>query len=454
MGESQAKDIWAAVLGGLQVQVPRSTYDTWLKDTVGLSLDNDVIVVGVPSPFTIEWLEKRMYHLVHKTVRKVTHRPIEIEFQIADPYSKEIQDSQPPLDQDHSSNGRSQQTPSFLNRRYSFDSFVVGPCNSLAFNAAQAVATAPGHSYNPLFLYSSTGLGKTHLLHSIARSCIEQKIKCLYVTSEQFTNEFISAIRERSTEDFRAKYRSTQLLLMDDIQFMGGKEQTQVGFFHIFNDLHNASRQLVITSDRSPKTMPLLENRLRSRFGWGLIAKIQPPSLETRIAILQTKAREMKASVNGEVIEYIATRIHHDNVRDLEGTLNGIVALAQLTNSPITRQLASQAMQNILQDSSHRPQSPDCVLRAVKRVFNVEHDALIGHRRHKELTTARQVAMYLMHEQLGMPITQIGHFMGGKNHSTVIHAVKNITSQLNMNSPLQSRILAVKEELLNTSNRA
>ena len=348
MKEPTTREVWRAVLGELQLQLPRPTFETWLKQTEGISCDGKSFVVEVPTPFAVAWLERRMYQSIQKTVEKITHQPLDIQFQVKNgsPHASGVMpgngrvvdalsagyvagDGLSP-----SSDSRYHRLPN-LSPKYTFESFVVGSCNRLAYSAAQAICEAPGRAYNPLFIYAGVGLGKTHLLHAIGHVCAARGMSVLYATSEQFTNEFISAIRNRTTEEFRRRYRSVQLLLMDDVQFLSGKEQTHEGFFHTFNDLHNSGNQLVITSDRPPRSLVLLEDRLRSRFEWGLTADMQPPNLETRMAILVSKAEQLKVVLEDSVIELIAKRVQK-NVRELEGTLNRIVAISQMMNYPVT----------------------------------------------------------------------------------------------------------------------
>lgn len=381
-----------------------------------------------------------MYHLLLQTLQNLKHEEVDIVFKITDSSKVVIPK------QKTASVNQSQSAIGFLNKRYSFETFIVGPSNRLAFNAAKSVAASPGTDYNPLFLYSDTGLGKTHLLHSIARESLKQNMKCLYVTSEQFTNDFISSVRNRSMDQFRTKYADNQILLFDDIQFIGGKEQTQASFFHIFNELYNAGCQLVITSDSPPNSIPLLESRLRSRFGWGLPAKIEPPALETRLSILQHKAQKLGSNIDGEILEYIANRVLN-NIRALEGTLTNIVAISKLTSSPITREIASQTISNLISSSVQTPVHPDAVLKAVQNVFNVNPSDIVGRDKHKEVATARQVTMYLMYNDLGLPISRIGRILGGKNHSTILHGIKNISLRINVDSKLRSEVFAAKESL-------
>ena len=325
------------------MQLPSSAFATWLKDTAGLAFADDKLVVGVPNVFTSEWLERRAYQLVQRTASKIVGRPLDVVFRIEESQARrETSPAGRPATQRQGAPPMFQ--TGFPNRRYSFDSFVVGPSNDLSYNAAMAVASSFGEHYNPLFIYSGVGLGKTHLLHAIAHRCVQQSINYLYVTSEQFTNEFITAIRRKSTEEFRSRYRSVDVLLMDDVQFMSGKEQTLEGFFHTFNDLHNTGRQIVLTSDKSPKTMPYLEERIRSRYSWGLTTDIQAPSPETKVAILQTKAKEKNVAAGNDVLTYIAERTG-GSIRDLEGAFNRVAATAQVAKGPITLALARRALE-------------------------------------------------------------------------------------------------------------
>ena len=311
-----AADIWQAALEELQVKVSPANYQTWLKNTVGLNYFDNCFTVGVPSSFVTESLEKRLHPLIEKTLTGITGKPLKVQFQVH--LGNGDEELAPPVPSSPSSPNYKQRTGApKLNRRYTFSSFIVGSSNRLAHAAALGVAENPGNSYNPLFVYSGVGLGKTHLLHAIGWVALKSCPRVMYVTAEQFTNEFISAIRERRSEDFRNKYRSADVLLLDDIQFIAGKEQTQEGLFHTFNDLHTNNSQIVISCDRPPKSLTLLEDRLRSRFEWGLIVDMQPPDIETRIAILQTKAEDQKTSVPPEVLEFIARRIQK-NIRELE----------------------------------------------------------------------------------------------------------------------------------------
>ena len=443
---SLAMAIWKAVMGDLQLQVTESTYETWLKDTKALTLDDDTLLVGVSSPFAVEWLERRLYQLIRRTVQRVTGRAIDVQFQVNTAGTFEVCPEAPDQNIHPLVNTPRQSLRQILNPKYTFDKFVVGPSNRLPFSAAQAVADAPGRSYNPLFLYSDVGLGKTHLLHAIGHTCASQGLALLYVTSEHFTNEFIAAIKSRTTEEFRTRYRSADVLLIDDVQFISGKEQTQEGFFHTFNDLHNSNRQLVLTSDRPPKAMPLLEDRLRSRFGWGLIADIQPPDLETRIAILRTKAEQMEVNLEYSIVEFLAKKVR-SNVRELEGSLNRLVAMSQMTNTQVSLDLASQAIQDFAMGSSHSSISADRILDQVANQFRVKQEDLVGQSRRKDIVRARHVAMYLLHMDIGMKDTDIGRLLGGRAHSTVIHAIGRMNNEIDVDTHLNRDVLAIKEAL-------
>lgn len=455
MKQRSAKEIWEAVLRELQVQLTNTNYDTWLRETVGLSYNGDEFVVGVPSPFAIEWLEKRLHSLISKTLIGVTGYDLKVRFQIhlAEHSSPARARSKGSLRYSPSASlGASNRKTnlSTFNPKYTFDSFIVGSCNRLAHAAALAVAEKPGRVYNPLFVYGGVGLGKTHLLHAIGHLVSAGKHRVLYVSTEQFTNEFIKAIRERKTEDFRQKYRGVDVLLVDDIHFIIGKEQTQEGFFHTFNDLHNANRQIVITSDRPPNSMPLLEDRLRSRFGWGLIADIQPPDLETRLAILQAKAEEQKVSVPQEVFDLIARKALK-SIRELEGSLNRVVAFARLTKAALTVELATQALTEFSNTGPRRSLTTAPIIAAVAKYFSLEPEALKGKRRDKQIALARHVAVYLIREETGRPFAQIGQELGGRDHSAILRGYAKIAEGINTSPQLRRDILEIRDMVYSKS---
>jgi chromosomal replication initiator protein len=334
-----------------------------------------------------------------------------------------------------------------LNPRYTFDAFIVGNSNRLAHAASLAVAEAPGESYNPLFLYGGVGLGKTHLLHAIGHQSVHTGLAVLYVSSEQFTNEIINAIRYRTTEEFRAKYRSVDILLVDDIQFIAGKESTEEEFFHTFNSLHEMSKQIVICSDRPPKAIVSLEERLRSRFEWGLIADIQPPDLETRMAILRVKADLLHYRVPNDVISYIAGRVQ-TNIRELEGCLNRLMAYQQLHRTDLTIDVARAAMSSLGNDSRESNLNIRQIAQAVAEYYHISLEDMCGKQRDKHIVMPRQIAMYLMRQETQASLFEIGQLFGGRDHSTVLHACEKIDQAVNINHALRREIVAIREQLL------
>lgn len=444
-----AVEIWKAALDELQGKVSPANYQTWLKNTVGLTYSDSCFTVGVSSSFVTESLEKRLHPLIEKTLIGITGKPLSVQFQVH--LGNGDEELTPPVPSTPSSTNYKQRTGApKLNRKYTFSSFIVGSSNRLAHAAALGVAENPGNSYNPLFVYSGVGLGKTHLLHAIGWEAIRVRPRVMYVTAEQFTNEFISAIRERRSEDFRDKYRSVDVLLLDDIQFIAGKEQTQEGLFHTFNALHTGNSQIVISCDRPPKSLTLLEDRLRSRFEWGLIVDMQPPDLETRIAILQTKAEEQKTGAPPEVLNFIARRIQK-NIRELEGALNRVMAYARLTKSPLTVELATQALADISSDAHKRTLTPAVILSVAATFFNIPPETLQGKRRDKTSSQARQIAMYLLREELQCSWTQIGRELGGRDHSTILHGYHKISDEINTDHGLRRDLLEIRENLYSKS---
>ena len=468
MTEVSTREVWRAVLGELQMQLPRPTFETWLKQTEAVSCDGTSFVVEVPTTFAVEWLERRMYQSIQKTVEKITQQPLDIQFRVKNgtkhhpngangPVQETESNSNTNLDyvedeeiseeEDFPANAYAHSTrvPN-LSPKYTFESFVVGSSNQLAYSAARAVSEAPGQGYNPLFIYSGVGLGKTHLLHAIGHVCAARGLSVLYATSEQFTNEFISAIRNRTTEEFRLRYRSVQVLLMDDVQFLSGKEQTHEGFFHTFNDLHNSGNQVVITSDRPPRSLALLEDRLRSRFEWGLIADIQPPNLETRMAILVSKAEQIGVSLPESIIELIAKRVQK-NVRELEGSLNRIVAFAQLMNTRINLESVSQILDDLSSDAARHSIDPERIIEETAKYYKLSSGDILGRRRTQHIAQARQVAMYLLIYELELSPTQVGRLLGGRDHATVIHGAGKINGEVNENGQLRQDVLTIKEAI-------
>ena len=454
MTDRSPQDTWIATLGQLEMELPRTTFDTWLKETEGLAFEGMDLLVQVPSVFTIAWLEQRMYQTILRALRQSSGDLLDVRFQVSgevggedaqtSAVSRQVNGSDYPAPAPVSPAPVS--TGVNFDRKYSFNNFVVGTSNRMAFSAAQAVADAPGQAYNPLFLYSGVGLGKTHLLHAVGQQASRSGKSVLYVSSEQFTNDFISAIRNRTTEEFRQRYRSVQVLLIDDVQFMSGKEQTQEGFFHTFNDLHTAGYQIVLTSDRPPKALALLEDRLRSRFEWGLIADIQPPDLETRMAILSTKAEQLNTIIEESVLELIAKRVQK-NVRELEGSLNRVVAYSQLMSVPMNLESTSRLLDDLTLDTARHAIDPERILEEVSRQYKVAAADLLGRNRSKTIALARQVAMYLLIYELELSPTEVGRLLGNRDHSTVIHGAGKINGEINEDYHLRQNVLTIKEAI-------
>jgi len=437
------------VLGDLQLQLPRPTFETWLKPTEGVSYDDQVFVVEAPNSFAVEWLDHRMYHALQKTLRKVSGREFELQLQVrseGDFYAVEQTASVPGQSVSATPTAQPLFEMRSFNPKYSFDSFVAGPTNRLALSASRAIAESPGQSYNPLYIHSGSGLGKTHLLQAIGKSCATRGMSVLYVTSEQFTNEFITAIRNRTTEDFRRRYRSVQVLLLDDVQFLSGKEQTHEGFFHTFNDLHNSGNQVVISADRAPKDLNAIEDRLRSRFGGGLIADIRPPDLETRMSILANKADQLRVEMEDNVIELIAKRVQR-NVRELEGSLNQMVAYSKLMNMNITLESTLQILNEMVPETDARSIDPQRIFEQVAMFYALSVRDLMAKNRTKKVSLARQVAMYLLIYELELSPTQVGRMLGGRDHSTVIHGAGKIQGEVTENGQIRQDVLAIKEAI-------
>jgi len=431
--------------------MPRANFDTWLRNTFVVSAEDGAFVIAAPTPFAKEWLEKRLAGLIAKTLMGILGRSVQVRFVVmATPdalplpleTSPQPSNTSPSLGQEGTAYSPDPQTN--LNPRYTFDNFIVGNSNRLAHAASLAVARRLTTDYNPLFLYGGVGLGKTHLLHAIGNLAIQGHMTALYVSSETFTNDLITAIREQRTAEFRAKYRTADFLLVDDIQFLAGKEGTQEEFFHTFNTLHEAGKQIVVCADRPPKAIIAMEDRLRSRLEWGLIADIQPPDLETRLAILTAKAQSLRMALPPEVLDLIARKVPN-NIRELEGALHRVAAFATLNQQPVTLDLAMTALADLLRRSDKL--DPNAVLDAVARSFNVTVAALRGKDRDKDIVLPRQVAMYLLREETSLSLVQIGETLGGRDHSTVLHGCERIANAIEMDDRLRQRIITLREGL-------
>jgi chromosomal replication initiator protein len=443
MASNSAQEIWEATLGELQVQVNKSNYQTWLQKTTGLAHRDGQFVVGVPNTFVAEYLDRNQRSLIEKTLIGLINHDTKVVFQVANGRYNSLSNYNAP---EEIPPGKPV-CPTCFNLKYTFDSFVEGSGNRLAYAAALRVADNPGYSYNPLFIYGGVGLGKTHLLQSIGHVAMANRLQVLYVSAEQFTNEFINGIRHKKTEEFHHKYRSVDVLLIDDIHFISGKEQTEESFFHTFNELHNANRQIVITSNCPPKAIPLLESRLSSRFEWGLVADVQPPDLETRMVILRIKAEQQQANVPLDVLEFIAQRAQQ-NIRELEGSLNRVIALAKLTGVSPTIDLATRAMVDIgSKTTKNITTTANLIIGVVAKSFQLSPGDLKSSKRDKETVLARHVAMYLIRQETDCSLSHIGKEIGGRDHSTVLHACEKIAHGLETNPQLKHQLLDLQHKI-------
>jgi len=440
-----AEQAWQSVLGQLQMEMPRASFDTWVRDTRPISYDKGVLTVGVRNAYARDWLESRLASNVSRLLIGILNANVTVNFVVvnADEPIPAATDPEPaPASLEMTPPERPRSTT--LNPRYIFDTFVVGSGNRLAHAACQAVAEKPARAYNPLFLYGGVGLGKTHLLHAIGNACIARGLNVLYVSSEEFTNDMINAIRTHTTQAFREKYRSADVLLIDDIQFIAGKESTQEEFFHTFNTLHGQDKQIIVSSDRPPKSLVTLEERLRSRFEWGLTADIQPPDLETRLAILRSKAERTGRHIPDEVLEIVARRVQ-SNIRELEGALNRIIAFADLSGTPLTPKLVDLALADLLPQRSDL--APEKIIELVAREWQTSVEALLGRDRSQKIAQPRQVAMYLLRKKTDASLPQIGEALGGRDHTTVMYAIEKIDNEIKIKTDLQKRISIIEQQL-------
>jgi chromosomal replication initiator protein len=468
--EKQAVQVWQTVLGQLQMEMPKAAFDTWVRDTRPVALQDGKLVVGVHNAYARDWLESRLRSTVRRKLAGLFAKPVDVDFVVW------TDEAIAALEADDNGNGNGKgngngngnngngngnghhsravyapppsHSEAAINPRYTFENFVVGSNNRLAHAASMAVAENPANAYNPLFLYGGVGLGKTHLLHAIGNACLAQGLVVRYVSSEEFTNDLINAIRSHNTETFRDKYRKVDVLLIDDIQFIAGKESTQEEFFHTFNTLHGQNKQIVLTSDRPPKALVTLEERLRSRFEWGLTADIQPPDFETRVAILRFKAEEAGKTVPMEILETIA-RYMHSNIRELEGALTRVLAYAELRGMPLTPQLVEAALADML--PRRQEIVPERILQAVAEAFGLSVERLRSKSRAHKVALPRQVAMYLLREDAKLSLPQIGELLGGRDHTTVKYGYEKIADKIESDERLRRQVLNLREKLYRRS---
>jgi len=437
---------WDSVLSQLQSDMPKASFETWLGEARPLSYENGALTVGVPNAYARDWLESRLASTISRLLVGIMSSNVAVNFVVAPAEESDARDTESPEAELVPSSGP--RVHHSLNPRYSFDSFVVGSGNRLAHAACQAVAEKPAKAYNPLFLYGGVGLGKTHLLHAIGNACFARGLNVLYVSSEEFTNEIINAIRTHTTQAFREKYRSADVLLVDDIQFIAGKESTQEEFFHTFNTLHGQDKQIIVSSDRPPKSLVTLEERMRSRFEWGLAADIQPPDLETRLAILRAKAERAGRRIPDEILESVARRVQ-SNIRELEGALNRIIAFSEISGQSLTPALVEAALADLL--PQRQIVLPERIVELVAREWKTTTEALLGRDRSQKIAEPRQVAMYLMRKETDASLPQIGEVLGGRDHSTVMYAIDKIANQIETKTELRKRVINVKQQLYGQS---
>ncbi len=450
-------DLWETALSHLRTQMTRATFDAWLKPSQGLAFEADTLVVGVPNAYTKAWIEERMEDAVRRTVQDINGAPLSCSFVVtpvgrlprapmdADDVREAAREAVTQFEQGRLPDLAGSAVPApRLNQRYTFDTFVVGSSNRMAHAAAQAVAEQPATRYNPLFIYGGVGLGKTHLLHAIGHSAIERGLTVLVVSSEKFTNDLINAIRTHSTEAFRAVYRKADVLLIDDIQFIAGKESTQEEFFHTFNAIYGAEGQIVMTSDRPPQSIATLEERLRSRFQWGLQVDIEPPDLEMRIAILRGRNEHSAHPVPDAVVQMIAESVQQ-NVRELEGALNRVMVYAQVNQVPANLDAARKALSDLLV----RREAPGlgAIIEAVAEHYGISAADITGRSRAARVAEPRQVAMYLMREDTDASLPAIGALIGGRDHTTVIYGCEKIARLVEQDANLRRDLMRIRERL-------
>ena len=443
----RAEHAWQAAQGQLQLEMPKAAYDTWVRDTQYFSYEDGTFVISVQNAYARDWLASRLSSTVVRILTGMMNRTVEVRFIVWQDQDAE-RDYEPELEpgEEREESYSINQT---LNARYTFENFVVGASNRLAHAASLAVAEKPAQAYNPLFIYGGVGLGKTHLLHAIGNFSASRGQQILYVSSEEFTNDLINAIRTHKTQAFREKYRRIDVLLIDDIQFIAGKESTQEEFFHTFNTLHGQDKQLIISSDRPPKALVTLEERLRSRFEWGLTADLQPPDFETRMAILRSKAERAGRKIPGEIIEVIARRVQ-SNIRELEGALTRVVAFVDLSGLPLSPKLVETALADLLPRRSKV--EPEEVVKSVADAFGIQIDRMLSRDRSREVALPRQIAMYLLREESNISLPLIGKTLGGRDHTTIMYGCDKISDLLERDDHLRRQVIEIRENIFGQPN--
>jgi chromosomal replication initiator protein len=443
--------IWQAAQEELRFQLSKPSYETWLKNASLVAQEKNAFRIGVPTKLAKDWLEDRYSAVIKETLSALVSGDVSVAFEVV-AGTRELKShgadtavavaEEPPVEE------VTLDEASQLNPKFQFQTFVVGNNSRFAHAACRAVAESPAKAYNPLFLYGGVGLGKTHLMHAIGHAVLEKykRRKVAYVTSEKFMNEMITSIQEGKMTDFRTRYRTVDVLLIDDIAFLAGKDRTQEEFFHTFNSLHELNRQIVISSDRPPKEIPTLEDRLRSRFEWGLIADIQPPDFETRVAILKSKVGPYTKLVPEDVLAFMAHKIQR-NIRELEGALIRVVAHASLNHQPISLELATKILQDVIPSAESKTLSIDAISRTVANFYHISLEEMRGKRRDKHIVFPRQVAMFLIREETASSLPAIGQAFGGRDHTTVLHSYEKISTEAKEDPRLQADLRKIREVL-------
>lgn len=451
--------LWQAVLGEIELSISRGNYVTWFKNTRLLRFKDNVLTIGVPNVFVKQQLERKYNELITEILTKNQVTPERIEYKIhtdtsARPRQEEALELNAPAPNEPtrsaahsgSTNGLSHSYRQGLNEKYTFDNFIVGSGNELAYAACQAIAANPGTKYNPLFIYGGVGIGKTHLIQAVGNAIVARNpsIRIVYVSTEQFVQEFIDAVRYKKNTDFAGYYRNADVLIIDDMQFIAGKDKTQEEFFHTFNALHQANKQIIISSDKPPKDIPTLEERLRSRFAWGMSIDMQNPDFETRCAIVQSKAEVLGMKLPSDVVDYLANHIQ-TNIRELEGALNQLIAFCEM------RQLEPDVMivSGLLNSSKGRPKhiSARQVVERVSKHFQVSMEDILGPKRDKDIVVPRQIAMYILRSELHLSFPKIARELGRKDHTTAIHSVEKVENELSFDAVIRQHVSEIKERL-------
>ena len=460
-------DIWQAALGELELTLSKANFTAWFKNTYVSSYEGGKLVISVPNLFTKAWLEKKHHDAIVRALRNATMNGVrEVSYRVEtrgatptlnfqateqpsnETYTRSVEEADAAAAMASRSSASVPKNDAGLNPRHMFSSFVVGKGNELAHAAAQAVAAKPGDVYNPLYIYGGPGLGKTHLLHAIGHHVLSQRpdAKILYCSCERFTNDFVTSVRGGRAAEFKNMYRTVDVLLLDDVQFMSGKEGTQEEFFHTFNALHQANKQIVLTSDRSPKDIHGLESRLISRFEWGMIADVSSPDFETRVAILEAKTREKNLNISSDILRYVAGTIQ-TNVRELEGALNKIVAYHQFKNTVPTLASVQSILQSFVPNVHKRTITPRKLVEVVVGYFDLNMDDMVGKSREQRLAFPRQIAMYLLREEAKCSFPAIGNHLGGRDHTTAMHACNKISTMLKDNEQLRRDLSLIREKI-------